>query len=126
MKIRINKDFLKAYKEDAWKGFSGKELASLLFAAGMAIAFVVLLHRAAGVSPAAAVYAAVPISAPLVILGFYRYQGYLAPQRLLREILYTVSCRRLAFVSGEQIGGPRIFRLERKILRNLCIGYPKM
>ncbi len=42
MKIRVNKDFLREYKDDAWKGFSGKEVASLLLAAGTAIALVFL------------------------------------------------------------------------------------
>ena len=113
MKIRVNKDFLREYKDDAWKGFSGKEVASLLLAVGAAIAFVFLLHIGFGVSPAVAVYFSVPAASPIILLGFYRYQGYLSPVRLLQEIFYTYGMKELPYAAEEATGRIRFFQIQK-------------
>lgn len=114
MKIRVNKDFLREYKDDAWKGFSGKEVASLLLAAGTAIALVFLLHFGCGIAPAAAVYLAVPAAALVILLGFYRYQGYLPPVRLLQEIFYTYGTKELPYAAEESTGRIRFFQVQKR------------
>jgi len=50
MAIRNNKDFLKEYKDDAWKGFSTRELLCIIGAAAIGITVDALLHFYAGVS----------------------------------------------------------------------------
>ena len=114
MKIRVNKDFLREYKDDAWKGFSGKEVASLLLAVGAAIAFVFLLHIGFGVSPAVAVYFSVPAASPIILFGFYRYQGYLPPVRLLQEIFYTYGTKELPYAAEESTGRIRFFQIQKE------------
>lgn len=114
MKIRVNKDFLREYKDDAWKGFSGKEVASLLLAAGTAIAFVFLLHSGFGVSSAVTVYFSVPVASPIILLGFYRYQGYLSPVRLLQEIFYTYGTKELPYAAEESTGRIRFFQVQKR------------
>ena len=113
MKIRVNKDFLREYKDDAWKGFSGKEVMTLLLAAGTAIALVFLLHMGLGIAPAVAVYLSVPAASPIVLLGFYRYQGYLSPIRLLREIYYTYKAKELPYAAEETRNKVHLFQMQK-------------
>lgn len=113
LKIRVNKDFLREYKDDAWKGFSGKEVMTLLLAAGTAIALVFLLHMGLGIAPAVAVYLSVPAASPIVLLGFYRYQGYLSPIRLLREIYYTYKAKELPYAAEETRNKVHLFQMQK-------------
>jgi len=72
MAIRNNKDFLKEYKDDAWKGFSTRELLCIIGAAAIGITVDALLHFYAGISLAAGVYIALPLAVPLILIGFYK------------------------------------------------------
>ncbi len=114
MKIRVNKDFLREYKDDAWKGFSGKEVASLLLAAGTAIALVFCCISGVELRRRLAVYLAVPAAAPIILLGFYRYQGYLPPVRLLQEIFYTYGTKELPYAAEESTGRIRFFQMQKR------------
>ena len=113
MKIRINKDFLRDYKDDFWKGFSGREILCLAAAAGTAVLLILLLYFKAGVPPSLAVYLSIPAVFPVVLAGFYRYQGNLSPFRLLQEIVYTWATGQLTFEAGEQPGTRRRFTMQR-------------
>ena len=114
MQIKINKDFLTEYKDDAWKGFTAQEILSIVTGAGVAFVVIVLLYLFAGISPAAAVYIGVPIAAPVIFSGFYRYQGYLSPKQLFKEIRYTRKVTRLFYDTGEGKEIRRIFCMRRK------------
>ena len=114
MKIRVNKDFLREYKDDAWKGFTAQEILSIVAGAGIAFVAIALLYLYAGVSSAAAVYIGVPIAAPVIFSGFYRYQGYLSPKQLFKEIRYTRKVTRLFYDTGEGKEIRRIFCMHRK------------
>ena len=111
MNIEINKDFLKEYKDDAWKGFSARELLSVVGAGAVGITVDILLHFYGGFSIAGGVYIALPFALPFILWGFYKYQGYLPIGRFIKEILY---CRKTAVVlydSDEAVKEEPVFRL---------------
>ena len=110
MEIRNNKDFLKEYKDDAWKGFSTRELLCIIGAAAIGITADALLHIYAGVSLAAGVYIALPLAVPLILIGFYKYQGFLTVGRFLKEWMYEMSTSRMEYVSGECVEEDLIYR----------------
>ena len=110
MEIRNNKDFLKEYKDDAWKGFSTRELLCIIGAAAIGITVDALLHIYAGVSLAAGVYIALPLAIPLILIGFYKYQGFLTVGRFLKEWMYEMSTSRMDYISGECVEEDLIYR----------------
>ena len=112
MAIRNNKDFLKEYKDDAWKGFSTRELLCIIGAAAIGITVDSLLHYYAGVSLAMGVYIALPLAVPLILVGFYKYQGFLTVGRFLKEWMYEISTSRVEYISGECVEEDLIYREE--------------
>ena len=110
MEIRNNKDFLKEYKDDAWKGFSTRELLCIIGAAAIGITVDALLHYYAGISLAVGVYIALPLAVPLILVGFYKYQGFLTVGRFLSEWMYEMSTSRMEYISGECVEEDLIYR----------------
>ena len=110
MEIRNNKDFLKEYKDDAWKGFSTRELLCIIGAAAIGITVDALLHYYAGISLAVGVYIALPLAVPLILVGFYKYQGFLTVGRFLKEWMYEISTSRMDYISGECVEEDLIYR----------------
>lgn len=112
MAIRNNKDFLKEYKDDAWKGFSTRELLCIIGAAAIGITVDALLHFYAGISLAMGVYIALPLAVPLILIGFYKYQGFLTVGRFLKEWMYEMSTSRVDYISGECVEEDLVYREE--------------
>ena len=110
MAIRNNKDFLKEYKDDAWKGFSTRELLCMIGAAVTGITVDALLHFYAGISLATGVYISLPMAVPFILFGFYKYQGHLTAGRFLKEWLYEIRTARVDYVSGECVEEDLIYR----------------
>lgn len=101
MNIEINKDFLTEYKDEFWKGFSAKEVFTIVSAGAVAAGVVIFLNFKFGVRPSEAVYAAIPFTIPILLAGFYKYQGYMPFKKLLEEISYSRKCRELHFESKD-------------------------
>ncbi len=122
MIVDINKDFLTEYKDDLWKGFSGRELGTIIVAGGVAAGIVALISNLSGMKPSDAVYIALPAAFPILLLGFFRYQGYLSPIELLKEIVFTQRTRHLHFESQDNVfigtRQYRIYHTEGKQKRN--------
>ncbi len=114
MVIQLNKDFLKEYKDNAWKGFSTKELLSIIVAGISATIMDVCLYAYAGIDPATGVYIAVPIIIPILLFGFYKYQGFFSIAEVAKEVAYYFRTRRLLYDSceGKQRGGYTRFSYE--------------
>ena len=112
MEIQNNKDFLKEYKDDAWKGFSTRELLCIIGAAATGITVDALLHFYAGISLATGVYIALPLAIPFILIGFYKYQGHLTVGRFLREWLYELRTARVDYISGECVEEDLLYREE--------------
>ena len=110
MKIQINKDLLTEYKDTIWKGFTAKELFCLATGGAISVAVVVVLHKTFGMYPATAIYLAVPFAIPAILMGFFKFQGYMSVFDLVREYLFSRKCRCLVFEAEEE-SGPRIFRV---------------
>lgn len=111
MKINVNKDFLKEYKNDFWKGFSATDIVHItegFMCAGAVVAVLVLGFK---IPLTIAIYCAVPVAAPVIFIGFYKYQGYLSVKELVKEYMYTSKTKRLAYES-EEIEPDRNFRLQ--------------
>lgn len=99
MQIQINKDF-QEYKEDSWRGFSLKELLSLIAATGSSAAVVFVFYQIADVPMTLAVYLAVPAAIPSLLTGFYRYQG-MSFLNLVRERFWWKQVCILTYEAGE-------------------------
>lgn len=101
MKININKDFLQEYKNDLWKGFSGTEIVHIaegFICVGLVVAG---LYFGMNIPIATAIYVAVPVAAPVVFVGFYKYQGYLSVKELISEALFVSKTKRILYESEE-------------------------
>ena len=117
MNITINKDFLTEYKDDFWKGFTFQECVSIAVGAAIGIGGAAAVHFYTGIAVDTAVYIGVPMAAPVVFLGFYKYQGYLQPIRFLNEVFITMRMKSLHYETG---GLPerRYFEMERLTIRS--------
>lgn len=115
MKIEVNKDFLREYKSDVWKGFSGTELVAICTSGAIIAGSVIFLYLEFNVSPTIGVYMSVPLTIPVLLLGFYKYQGYLNPIALLKECFEMHRCKKLSYETkiSERIS-TRVFTMKRK------------
>ena len=116
MIFNINKDFINEYKDDLYRGLSGREVISI--ASGGATAFAVgcFAWKQFGISPDTAVYIGMPFAAPFVILPNVRFQGYMTVTELFREMLYTHFCTELSvdgIVENEIAASKRVFCMDR-------------
>ena len=90
------------YKDEVWKGFDMAEIISIIFALGCIAGVVFVLYKKFGISPSSAVYIGVPVSFPILVAGFYKYQGYMTLSKLIQEIYWTHECKELVFSAGER------------------------
>ena len=110
MKLITNKDFIKEYKDDAWRGFSLKECISIAGAFGTAVVCMYFLHKFTDIPVDVCVYLAVPLAAPILGIGFYRYQE-MGPLQLLKEMNYSRKTAELAF-EAEEVREQKRFKMK--------------
>ncbi|MCR5451446.1 MAG: PrgI family protein [Lachnospiraceae bacterium] len=112
MKIEINKDFSSEYKDEFWKGFSGTETVCIGIAAAVAVGVIAFCHFKLGINPGTAVYFGVPAAIPVLILGFFRYQGYMNILELLQSIAL---CEKTKILKMNMMTGSRnrVFAIRR-------------
>lgn len=122
MNIQINKDFLTEYRNDFWKGFSPSELVYLGIGGAIALCTTVTLHFCFGISPSNAIYVSVPLASPVVITGFYKYQGYMSVRRWIDEMIYTYRCRTLSYESLEEKVNVHKFEMYRNFRKRGSVG----
>ncbi len=113
MKLVINKDFTKEYKNDAWRGFTITELLSILCGLAIMVISMYGLNQWTGIPLATCVYASVPVAAPVVAVGFFKYQE-MNGLRALMEIWYSKKTARLTCEIGEYPGG-KVFRMQSSL-----------
>ena len=113
MKIEINKDFGTEYKDEFWKGFSGEETLCIAIAGTVAMGVVLALHFKLGIAPGTAVYFGVPASIPVLLTGFYKYQGNRNIITLIKDMYSTEKTKRLTMAMMEA-KRTRVFRMRRK------------
>lgn len=101
LKIDINKDFLKEYKDNFFKGFSVSEVIHLVAALGVAALIMFVVVRYFHIDIVAAVYISVPFIIPIVFSGIYKYQDYLKPKDYMLERQYTLASERLHYETEE-------------------------
>jgi len=101
MTIQINKDFLTEYKDDVWKGFNTREVLSIISGGAVSISVVALLFFLTKISPATLVYVAIPLAFPMILYGFWKYQGYLTVSEFLTEVIFSYYTKELHFESEE-------------------------
>ena len=92
MDIKINKDIAKEYPDDSWKGFSLSQLFVYLCGGrsrcGSGVFPVFLL----GFNIHIAVYGAFPVTAPIALVGFYRYAGMRFPEAAKNWLRLNRTC----------------------------------
>lgn len=101
MIIELNKDFLKEYKDNAWKGFSTKELLCIIVAVIVAVIIDVCVFTYTSLDAATGIYIAFPFALPVIVWGFYKYQGFLSLSELIKELMYCNKTAVLDYDSGE-------------------------
>lgn len=114
MTVQINKDLLTEYKDAVWKGFTLRELASLLAGGACAVGVVAFLHHYLHMEPATAIYVAVPFALPAILIGFFKYQGYQGVLDLLKEIIFSGRCRSLAWDFEEMPADVFVFTMKKQ------------
>ena len=100
------------------------EVFTIVSAGAVAAGVVIFLNVKFGVRPSEAVYAAIPFTIPILLAGFYKYQGYMPFKKLLEEISYSRKCRELHFESKDnEMIEKRRFRIgeEKKERRKKCL-----
>lgn len=114
MILKNNPDFSddNKYKDDAWRGFSTKEILVLVAAFAAAICVIYLLWKYLDISTTIAPYIAVPLAAPVVFLGLYKYQGMTCLQ-LCRVLLDYMKTRCLCRDTGAVPWG-RTFHMKKR------------
>lgn len=80
MDIKINKDIAKEYPDDAVKGYSKRDMLYIGTAAVLGLATIGALYYAAGVNIHAAVYAVMPVSGTVILIGFGNYKNMGVPE----------------------------------------------
>ena len=100
MNININKDFEKEYKDDSWRGFSMQEVCCIGIALSMAAAVSMWFYYTYHVPLNTVIYTGVPPAIPLLVYGFYRYQG-MNLLELIREIREERKSNKLFYEAGE-------------------------
>lgn len=113
LKIDINKDFLKEYKDNFFKGFSVSEVIHLVAALGVAALIMFVAVRYFRIDIVAAVYISVPFVIPIVFSGIYKYQDYLKPTDYMLERQYTLASERLHYET-EEADGTKYFTMYHK------------
>lgn len=116
MKIEINKDFEEKYKS-TYKGLTISEAITAVIALGIAGGVALAAWKFFGLPINVSIYFGVPVMVPVVVLGFYKYQGT-RPVGLAREILYFIKTRELAveLEENKNVYG-KIFSMVRKVKR---------
>lgn len=94
MKIEINKDFEERY-QSTYKGLTIGEAVTAVIALGIACGVALAAWIFFGLPINVSIYLGVPAMVPIVVLGFYRYQGS-RPLELLKEVLYFIRTQELA------------------------------
>lgn len=111
MKLKLNKDFLHEYKNDAWKGFSVPEIVSICIALACNLGCTYLLWKYLHIAPDKAVYLGIPVMIPPLAIGFVKIQDNLTVIAYAKAIYDTYQCRELSF-AGEQFEKRRIFFMQ--------------
>lgn len=111
MKITLNEDFETEFKNEAWKGFTRRELlfAALALAAGFSAG--IAAWWVTGLPINVCVYFGIPFIIVVGLLGLYTYQGK-STIALAKEIRYMWKTRKLACRMEERGGGSRIFSMK--------------
>lgn len=117
MRLVINKDFVKEYTNDVWRGFTLRQLISLLCGLGVMLGCMYVLNKWTGIPAATCVYIAVPAAVPVLLLGFWTYQD-MSVLTLLREIWYSKKTAHLAY-EAQEFPEAKIFTLESKKLSGI-------
>lgn len=105
MNININKDFEKEYKDDSWRGFSMQEVICIGIALSVAVAVSIWFYYTYHIPLNMVIYLGVPPAIPLLVYGFYRYQG-MNLLEFIKEVREGRKVRKLFYEAGEAVKMP--------------------
>ena len=114
MKININKDFVTEYRDEFVKGFTLKETATFGITVGICIGGMVIAYKFFGIDPQLGAYLSIPFAFPFLILGFYKYQGYLYLPELIKEIQFSKKLQKLSIADVEPNRKEKIFSVTKR------------
>ena len=112
MKIDMNKDFDEAFPDTVAAGLTLKEWLVAAFAFLIAIGVVVLVWYLTGLSITVSVYFGIPVMAPIMFLGIYKYQGAFLTE-IIKAAKYQFQTRKLAFEGEEYKERRNLFVIKR-------------
>lgn len=112
MNIKLNKDFETTYPDDVWKGFTGRQTATIALAAAIGCAVVFTIYKLTGIEVKYCVYLAMPVFAGILFIGFKEVQGMFL-EEYLKELRFERKIRHLSFDAGEHEDcNARIFSMD--------------
>lgn len=106
MIVEINKDIEK-YKESVFMGLNAKQVICIILALAAGTGIVLLTYPFIGFTGSA--YVAVPVVAPIGLMGFYSYNGMSFMEVTKRRLRFLFRNRPLLYRSteNEKNGGKR-------------------
>ena len=100
MNIKLNKDFETEYPDDVWRGFTARQVVTILFAGALAIGVGALVWKLTGINPKYCIYLGMPVMGLILYIGFKQNQG-MHLEEYLKELSYERKIRHLTFEAGE-------------------------
>lgn len=107
MVIEINKN-IDNYKESVVMGLTARQLIYSILSVGIG-GIVLLLYRHIGLT--ASTYIAIPVVAPIALMGFYSYNGMTFMEMVKRKLHFAFGNQTLTYISTE--GETAIRQLRR-------------
>lgn len=111
MRIKINKDIEKEYKNEFAQGFTAVECLFIAAALLELIGVTILLYIYTDLSVNLCAYAGLPVAVPTLFLGFKKFDG-MSCGRYLKELLWERKTKILTFEAEEAIEDTRVFTME--------------
>lgn len=113
MNIPISKNLEEEYKNEVAKGFTLREIISIIAGLFVITGATLLLWWKTELPPDICIYAGLPSGIPIFFLGFWRTQG-LTLEVYLREILYEKRTGILTYDADEIPEDNHVFTMERE------------
>jgi len=112
MRIPINKEIEKAYKDQFMRGFSAKECVYIAVSLGIIGGIAFLVERIFHLPINFCVYIGIPFGIPTMLIGFVEIQG-LTLIEYIKEIIYEYKTKELYYDADELPEMTHVYKMQK-------------
>lgn len=112
LKIPINKDLEKEYKDQFIRGFSAKECGYIAIALACVAAVAVLAERLFHLPYNICFYIGLPFGVPAILIGFKEFQG-LTFFEYVKELIFEYKTKELYYDADEIQAAPPVYKMSK-------------